>query len=199
MTVTNEQDIQDAINSCHPIPVPKGNINITHVCLRVDDDACMPVKIEKSSLTLQPQKKHLRPCTASKCLSSDDDLEEEEMRQEFSEENVSCSGLMPYQRYIKKIDDDIKQKRSALLAIERKEQDVQYKLLRVKSNPSDGNMCRNCHMRLGHTAHNCDYEKCILVLRCGEEKLHSGEIDSRGNRVTIQNFIQVKLTPVEIV
>ena len=29
MTVTNEQDIQDAINSCQPIQVPKGDINIT--------------------------------------------------------------------------------------------------------------------------------------------------------------------------
>ena len=43
-------------------------------------------------------------------------------------------------------------------------------------------------MRLGHTARNCDYEKCISVFRCGEEKLHSDEIDSRGNRVTIQKL-----------
>ena len=187
VTVTNEQDIQDAINSCQPLQVPKGDINITRICLRVDD-ACTPVEIEKSSLTLQPPKKRPRPCAAYKCLSFDDDLEEEEMRQEFSEDNVSCSDLTPYQRYRKKIDDDIEQKRYALLAIERKEQEVQRKLLRVKSNPSDGNMCRNCHMRLGHTARNCDYEKCISVFRCGEEKLHSGEIDSRGNRVTIQKL-----------
>ncbi len=43
-------------------------------------------------------------------------------------------------------------------------------------------------MRLGHTAQNCEYDKCILVFRCGEEKLHPGEIDSPGTRLTIQKL-----------
>ncbi len=43
-------------------------------------------------------------------------------------------------------------------------------------------------MRLGHTARNCEYENCISVFRCGEEKLHPGEIDSRGTRLTIQKL-----------
>ena len=121
------------------------------------------------------------------CIGYDLD-EEEEIRQMFSVDAASSSELTPYQRYRKKIENDIEQKRFALLDVERKEHEVQRKLLRVKSNPSDGNMCRNCHMRLGHTARNCEYDKCILVFRCGEEKLHPGEIDSRGTRLTIQKL-----------
>ena len=182
MTVTNEQDIKDAINSCQPIS--QGDVNISRLCLRVDD-ACTPVEIQKS--TLSPRKKRPRPCEASKCLSFDDDLdEEEEIRRMFSADTASSSELTPYQRY--RIEDDIEQKKSALVDVERKEHEVQRKLLRVKSNPFEGNMCRNCHMRLGHTARNCGYEKCSSVFRCGEEKHHPGEIDSRGTRLTIQKL-----------
>ncbi len=179
VTVTNEQDVEDAINSCQPIS--QGDVNISRLCLRVDG-ACTPVETQKSSLSLSPRNKRPRPCEASKCLSFDNDLdEEEEIRQMFSVDAASSSELTPYRRYRKKIENDIEQKRSALLDVERKEHEVQCKLLRVKSNPSDGNMCRNCHMRLGHTARNCEYDKCISVFRCGEEKLHP------------------KLTPVELV
>ena len=109
------------------------------------------------------------------------------MRQEFSEDNVSCSDLTPYQRYRKKLMMISSKKDLHNLLL--KEKNKKYsKLPRVKSNPCDGNMCRNCHMRLGHTARSCDYEKCTSVFRCGEENLHSGEIDSRGNCVTIQKL-----------
>ena len=50
-----------------------------------------------------------------------------------------------------------------------KEQDTQRKLLRVKSNPSDDNVCRPCQLKLGHTARNCEYGKCESVFVCGEE------------------------------
>lgn len=186
VTVTSEQDVEDAINSCQPIS--QGDVKITRLCLRVDD-ACTPVETQKSSSP--PRKKRPRPCEASKCLSftNNDDLdEEEEIRQMFSVDANSSSELTPYQRYRKKIDGDIEAKRAALLDVEQKDHEVRRKLLRVKSNPSDGNICRNCHMRLGHTARNCDYEKCNSVFRCGEEKHHPGEIDSRGTRVSIQKL-----------
>ena len=64
VTVTNEQDIKDAINSCQPIS--QGDVNISRLCLRVDDP-CTPVETQKS--TLSPRKKRPRPCEASKCLS----------------------------------------------------------------------------------------------------------------------------------
>lgn len=72
------------------------------------------------------------------------------------------------------------------MELESNEQEMQQKLLRVKSNPNDGNLCRNCHMRLGHTARSCEYEKCESVFSCGEEKLHPGKIDSRSMRCSIK-------------
>lgn len=68
------------------------------------------------------------------------------------------------------------------------EHETQRKVLRAKSNPSDGNMCRNCHMRLGHTSRSCEYDKCLSVFSCGEEKLHPGEINSRSVRTSIQKL-----------
>ena len=69
----------------------------------------------------------------------------------------------PYQRYVKKVKNDIEGKKSELFELEKKEHEIQRKILRVKSNPSDGKLCRNCHMRLGHTSHCCEYEKCLSV------------------------------------
>ena len=48
--------------------------------------------------------------------------------------STSFLGMTPYE------------KKAALLDIEMKEHEIQRKLLRVKSDPADGNMCRNCHM-----------------------------------------------------
>ena len=88
----------------------------------------------------------------------------------------------------KKMKDDIEAKKSKLYELENKEQEVQRKILRVKSDPSDGNLCRKCHMRFGHTARLCKYEKCSSVFSCGEEKYHHGEIDSRGTRNSIKKI-----------
>ena len=52
VTVTNEQDVQDAINSCQPIS--QGDVNISRLCLRVDD-AFTPVETQKSSLSPRKQ------------------------------------------------------------------------------------------------------------------------------------------------
>ena len=72
--------------------------------------------------------------------------------------------------------------------MERKEHETYRKIQRVKSDPADASMCRNCHMRVGHTARKCEYNRCSSVLSCGEEKLHPGEIDSRGTRCSIKKL-----------
>ena len=92
------------------------------------NDTCTLVETQKS--TLSPRNKRRQPCEASKCLSFDDDLEEEEeIGQIFSAETASSSELTPYQRYRKKIEDDIERKTSALLDDKRKEHDVQSNIL----------------------------------------------------------------------
>ncbi len=88
----------------------------------------------------------------------------------------------PLQRYIHKAKRDIDEKKDALYKLEMDERDTQRKLLLVRSRAEDGNRCRNCHLWLGHTARSCDFDKCQSVFKCGEEKLHPGEIDGRGTR-----------------
>ena len=56
--------------------------------------------------------------------------------------------------------------------------------LLLLSKAEIGNMCINCHLQLGHTARNCEFDKCQSVFKCGKEKLHAGEIDRRGTRCT---------------
>ena len=93
-----------------------------------------------------------------------------------------------FQRYVNKVNSEIAQKKDELFELERNEQEIQRKLLQVKSNPNDGNLCRACHMRLGHDARHCKYEKCASVYHCGEEKFHPGEIGNRGLRCSIKRL-----------
>lgn len=89
---------------------------------------------------------------------------------------------------MKKVESDAKKKKSELRKLEVEEKEISRRLLKVQSCPSDGNMCRNCHLRLGHTARNCSYGKCMSVFNCGEEKLHPGELNNRGRRIAINKL-----------
>ena len=72
-----------------------------------------------------------------------------------------------------------------------KEKDISERINRVKSNQMDGSICRNCHLPLGHTARTCDLDKCSSVFKCGEEKFHCGETNTREIRSQINfHFIQ---------
>ena len=102
------------------------------------------------------------------------------------EEQEQCST--PFERYIKKAESDVEKKKSELRKLEVEEKEISRRLLKVQSRPSDGNMCRNCHLRLGHTARNCSYGKCMSVFNCGEEKLHPGELNNRGRRIAINKL-----------
>ena len=51
----------------------------------------------------------------------------------------------PFRRYVKKTKLNIEKKKK-LYELKMKEQETQRKLLRVKSNPSDGNLWRSCHL-----------------------------------------------------
>lgn len=105
-----------------------------------------------------------------------DNLEEQEQRN------------TPFQRYMKKAESDIERKKSELRKLEQEEKEISRKLFNVQSHPSDGNMCRNCHFRLGHTARNCTYGKCRSIFNCGEEKLHPGVLNNRGRRTAINKL-----------
>ena len=181
VTITDENDVQDAVRSCKP--VLQGDYEMVRLCLRVDD-AWTPLGIKDTKPVEKPREK--RPtisCDARKRLFDHD--QKKETKCSYDESPLAES---PYQRYVKKLNDDIEAKKSELYELESKEQEVQMKIQRVKSNPSDGNLCRKCHMRLGHTARLCEYEKCSSVFSCGEEKFHHGEIDSRATRNSIKKI-----------
>ena len=46
-----------------------------------------------------------------------------------------------------KSEEKIKQKQSVITSFQEKLKETESKLDRVKSNPRDGNVCRNCHLR----------------------------------------------------
>ena len=180
VTVTDENDVQDAVRSCKS--VNQGEYETVRLCFRVDDD-WTPLGMKDTKPVNKPRVKHPEiSCDARKRLFDHD------QRKEMHSSDESPVGKSPYLRYVKKMKDDIEAKKSELYELENKEPEVQRKLQRVKSDPSDGNLCRNCHMRLGHTARLCEYERCSSVFSCGEEKFHHGEIDSRGTRNSIKKI-----------
>ncbi|KAL9985513.1 hypothetical protein ACROYT_G007928 [Oculina patagonica] len=139
---------------------------------------------KKVSVTLSSpvSKKKLpftRDFTASHRTAQDFELDK-------PEEGKKCST--PFERFMKKAESDIERKKSELHKLEMEEKEISLKILKVQSSPSDGNMCRNCHLRLGHTARNCAYGKCMSVFNCGEEKLHPGELNNRGRRLAINKL-----------
>ena len=179
VTITDENDVQDAVRSCKP--VLQGDYEMVRLCLRVDD-AWTPLGIKDTKPVEKPREK--RPTISGDARKRLFDHDQKKETKCSSDESPLAES--PYQRYVKKLNDDIEAKKSELYELESKEQEVQMKIQRVKSNPSDGNLCRKCHMRLGHTARLCEYEKCSSVFSCGEEKFHHGEIDSRATRNSIK-------------
>ena len=85
----------------------------------------------------------------------------------------------PLQSYISKTEEQIERKREIIGHLKNKENEILEKLERVKSDPHDDNICRNCHFRLGHSAQTCHFGHCTSVFKCGEEKFHSGEINMK--------------------
>jgi hypothetical protein len=122
--------------------------------------------------------------TARTCLDKDFqgfDSNEEDSDSNNSDYEITCNTnkladeRTPTERYIIKSEEKIEQKRSVIHSLREKLQETESKLEQVKSDPRDGNVCRNCHLRLGHTSRSCDYGKCTSVFKCGMEKFHPGE------------------------
>ena len=85
----------------------------------------------------------------------------------------------PFERFLSKTEEQINKKQEIIERLQNKENEILAKLERVKSDPRDGNICRNCHLRLGHSARTCQFGRCTSVSKCGEEKYHSGEINMK--------------------
>ena len=92
----------------------------------------------------------------------------------------------PLERFLSKTEEQINKKQEIIERLQNKENEILAKLERVKSDPRDGNICRNCHLRLGHSARTCQFGRCTSVFKCGEEKYHSGEINMKELRNQIK-------------
>jgi hypothetical protein len=94
-----------------------------------------------------------------------------------SHDAAETSTKTPLDRYIEKTELSIVNEEESLRSLLEKRDDITERLRLVKSNPSEGNLCRKCHLRLGHTSRTCTYGHCQSVFSCGEEKLHAGELN----------------------
>ena len=107
-------------------------------------------------------------------------------------EKPLCEEKTPLERYIMKSEERIEQKRLVIQQLREKIHETEVKLERVRSDPREGNVCRNCHLRLGHSVCTCEYGKCPSVFMCGEEKFHCGELNIKGMRNQIKRH-QIEL------
>ena len=95
-------------------------------------------------------------------------------------------GKTPLQRYVLNTEKKIQNKEVLIAKLREKEKGISRRINMVKSNQMDENICRNCHLRLGHTARTCELDKCSSVFKCGEEKFHHGETNTREIRSQIK-------------
>ncbi len=200
VTMNKESDVTDAVRSSYAIPQ---NDEMVRVCIRIDNDFTPTSKATNQQEREAPDK---RPCN----LISDSKrkltyplripepstdlmelLESEPKKEKKRSSSEACKNEFqsPLERYIEKMESDLENKRTKLQELEAKNKATQEKLNRVRSYSNDGkNMCRNCHLRLGHTARNCDYGKCESVFSCGEGKVHPGELNTKQERSNIQKI-----------
>ena len=87
--------------------------------------------------------------------------------------------LSPLQRYISKLEDNVANQKQKVSLLKNNLYTVDEKIKQVKSitQIGSGQMCGNCHLRLGHTARNCSLDKCSDVFSCGFEKYHPNQIN----------------------
>ncbi len=211
VTMNDETDVSDAVRSS--VQVPQED-ELVRVCLRVDNDftptnrshASPPKKrtcdVESKRKLGFPVKKYVphpypdlyELLQSNDCMPSEMPIPkstiDEKTDGETLEEMPSTSQLpqTPIQRYLRKAELELENKKLNRRKLEALKEDNERKLSRVKSNTNEGNMCRTCHLRLGHTSRNCNYGKCLSVYTCGEEKLHPGESNSKQLRSSIQKL-----------
>ena len=63
---------------------------------------------------------------------------------------------------------------------------ITKRIEKVENHQLQGNLCSKCHLRLGHTARNCDYGSCDSVFCCGEQKFHVGEVNTKELDINIR-------------
>ena len=70
---------------------------------------------------------------------------------------------------LKKTELSIVNEEESLRSLLEKRYDITERLRLVKSDPSEGNLGRKCHLRLGRNARTCTYGHGQSLFSCGKE------------------------------
>ncbi len=144
---------------------------------------CLEQRLPKNPLTLGGNESE-----ASEYSSDDNDN---------SNQVDAFNGKTSLERYVENTELQIKSKSDLIASLKEKECSIQKKIERVRSNPSDGNICRCCHMRLGHTSQSCTFGKCTSVFKCGEEKFQAGKSNLKELQASIKKH-ESELTKLQV-
>ena len=121
--------------------------------------------------------------------TSDSDSEEEEpptCHCARDRAHPQAKTLSPLKRHLEKRNENKNQQECNVAMLRDELQIINEKLSKAKSaSTGGGNVCGNCHLRLGHTAKKCAIEKCVDVFDCGLEKFHPGQINHNKMRQEI--------------
>jgi hypothetical protein len=98
------------------------------------------------------------------------------------------TGLSPLERYMKTLNNNKKEQELKVANLRDELMTVDKNLLQAKSNNEyvQGNVCGNCHLKLGHTAKKCVLDKCTNVYNCGIEKYHPRQTNRSKLRQELQ-------------
>ncbi len=111
------------------------------------------------------------------------------------DETAANSNPSPLQRYINKLEANMINQMRKVSLLQSNLNDVNEKLGQLKSihDRGKGQVCSNCHLRLGHTARNCVLDKCTDVFSCGFEKFHHNQV----NRSKLNQELKKEETALE--
>ena len=147
---------------------------VQHV-VHVDDDdddnfrvsASKPEKKMQESHTVTSPSHKINRSLDSTFLTATDD------------EKAVNSNPSPLQRYVNKLEANVTNQMQKVSLLQSNLNNVDEKLEQLKSihDRGKGQVCGNCHLRLGHTSRNCVLDKCTDVFSCGIEKFHHNQVN----------------------
>lgn len=193
----DESDLKDALGCLKPVPNTDG---VFRLCVRVHDEVTPVAKPLRSSINATTEDPGDDRCGRNRKRRLDfesghsqstmcDRVNDEPMTQAKAANHVSDKVhvqtklhekkiLTPIERYIAKTEKNIQEKNERIQEIMMEEENIRNRIEAAKSNNAgNGTLCRNCHMRLGHNARNCVFDKCASVYQCGEDKFHPGKVN----------------------
>jgi len=65
--------------------------------------------------------------------------------------------------------------------LKQQKEETEQRIVRAKAKSCivEGQICGNCHLKIGHSQKKCDLSKCNSVFLCGQEKHHPGEVNCK--------------------